>query len=321
MFAASRLGYRPNPHARALARSRDSTIGVVVHDVSDPYFSQIVHGMLSTAGVDERMLLICDTATDPVRELACIAHFRAVRAHALILAGSGLEDPDFEERMSSEVAEFAAGGGRVALIGRHHTSGDTVIPDNVGGARGLARLLVGLGHRRIGIISGPAYLTTTHDRLAGFRLGLEEAGVGWSAVRMVPGDFTREGGAIGVRQLLRSDSRLTAVWALNDVMAVGALVALRDDGIEVPDELTVCGFDDVPAARDVWPRLTTVRVPMAEMGARALQLALEHTWADLRVDQLETELIVRESSGPPRHHRAIQARRAFAIDTAEHGEH
>lgn len=299
LLAARELDYQPNPHARALARSRDSSIGVVVHDLSDPYFSEIVRGMLAARESGESMLLICDTGRDPEREFAYVAHFRALRAQAIILAASGREDRAFAARMSGEVLAFEEAGGRVTFIGRHHTPGDAVVPDNVGGGAALAAVLVGLGHTRIGVITGPRHLTTTSDRLAGFRAGLRRAGVEVRPECVIDGDFTRAGGATGVRELLRRDSGLTAVWAMNDVMAVGALTALAEDGVSVPGDVTLCGFDDIPLAADTTPRLTTVHVPMAEIGARALHFALRPD-TNIRTEQVPVEVVERESSGSPR---------------------
>jgi LacI family transcriptional regulator len=299
LTAARELDYLPNPHAQALARSQDASIGVIVHDVSDPYFSEIVRGMLDTPEAAGRMLLICDSRRDPERELTYVAHFRALRSQAIVLAASGREDRAFAARMASEVLAFERAGGRVAFIGRHHTPGDAVLPDNAGGGRALALNLVELGHRRIGVILGPLHLTTTSDRLAGFRAGLREAGQVLPPEAAVQSDFTREGGAEGALELLRRDPRLTAIWAMNDVMAVGALAALADAGVEVPKRLTLCGFDDIPLASDVAPRLTTVRIPMTEMGERALHLALRPGDRDIRSEQVPAEVVVRESTGPP----------------------
>ena len=295
--AAKELGYTPNPHARALAQATDTSIGVVVHDVSDPYFSEIVRGILGAAAEHERLVLICNTYREPDRELAYVAHFRAQRAQALVLAGSGIEDRDFGTRMAQQILGFEAAGGRAALIGRHYAPGDAVIPDNVGGARELAEALTGLGHHRIGVIAGPAQLTTTHDRLMGFRMGLAEAGQTLPDDHVVTGDFTREGGARGVRALLDRLPDLTAICAHNDVMAVGALRALRDRGVSVPERISLCGFDDIPLATDVWPELSTVRVPMAEMGARALALALQPGGTDIRIEHLPTRVVLRGTTG------------------------
>jgi LacI family transcriptional regulator, galactose operon repressor len=296
ILAARELGYAPNPHARALAQATDASIGVVVHDVTDPYFSEIVRGMLQAMAADERMVLICNTYRDPARELAYVTHFRARRAQALVLAGSGLEDRSFGGRMAEQILGFEAAGGRAILIGRHYAPGDAVLPDNVGGARELAAALVGLGHRRIGVVSGPPLLTTTHDRLTGFRMGLEAAGLSLPPERIAEGDFTRDGGERALHELLARAPDVTAVFALNDVMAIGVLGALRQRGLRVPDDISVAGFDDIPVARDLVPALTTVRVPMTEMGARALTLAMEPRSSSLRIEHLPTSLVLRAST-------------------------
>jgi LacI family transcriptional regulator len=301
LAAARDLGYAPNPHAQALAQATDASVGVIVHDLSDPYFSEIVRGMLQASAETERMVLICNTYRDRERELAYVAYFRARRVQALVLAGSGLEDRDFGARMAEQIAGFEAAGGRAALIGRHYAAGDAVIPDNVGGARELARSLARQGHTRIGVIGGPANLTTTYDRLAGLRMGLEETGVELPDGALVAGDFTRDGGERALQELLERLPNLTAVFALNDVMAIGALSGLRRRGLRVPEDVSVAGFDDIPIARDLLPALTTVRVPMAAMGARALALALEPRSSGLRSEHLPTELVVRDSTGPARH--------------------
>lgn len=301
MSAARELGYAPNVHARALAQASDGSVGVIVHDVGDPYFGEIVRGMLRASADTERMLLICNTYRDPQREVAYVAHFRAQRVKALVMAGSDLEDRDFGARMAAQIMGFESAGGRAALIGRHYAPGDSVMPDNVGGARSLARALAELGHRRIGVITGPPNLTTTYDRLSGFRMGLEEAGLEFPAGgAMVNGDFTRDGGERAAGVLFERVRDLTAVFALNDVMAIGAMSWLRKHGIEVPREVSVAGFDDIPISRDLVPSLSTVRVPMAEMGARALALALQPRTSSIRTEHLATELVLRESTGEAR---------------------
>jgi LacI family transcriptional regulator len=300
LAAASELGYAPNPHARALASATDPSIAVVVHDVTDPYFSEIVRGILLAASRTERMVLISNTYRDPDRELAYVSYFKARRVQALVLAGSGREDRAFGGSLAAHIHGFEAAGGRAALIGRHYAPGDAVIPDNVGGGRALAQALVELGHRRFGVISGPPILTTTYDRLAGFRQGLAEAGLELAERAVVPGDFTRDSGERAVGELLERVPGLTAVFGLNDVMAVGALAGLRQRGLRVPGDVSVAGFDDIPIARDLTPSLSTVRVPMAQMGARALELSLEPRESGLRVEHLPTELVLRESTGKAR---------------------
>lgn len=300
LAAARDLSYAPNPHARALAQASDASIGVVVHDVSDPYFSEIVRGMLAAAEEHDRLVLICNTSRDPDRELAYVANFRAQRVQALVLAGSGIDDREFGARMANQISGFESAGGKAVLIGRHYAPGDAVIPDNVGGARALAAELLAMGHRTFGVIAGPAKLTTTHDRLMGFRMGLEQAGVTLPDANVVEGDFTRESGARGALELLDRVPSLTVIWALNDVMAVGAQRALRERGVRVPDDVSLCGFDDISLASDVTPQLSTIHVPMVEMGSRALRLALDARRSEIRIEHLPAHVVLRGTTGPPR---------------------
>jgi LacI family transcriptional regulator len=297
LAAAKELDYVPNAHAQALARSRTSLVGVIIHDVSDSYFSEITRGIQNVAGSSGRLVTFCNSYREPAREMEYVRLLHAQRVEALIMAGSGLDDRDYSRAMADQLAAFTGSGGRVAFIGRHNIPGDAVLPDNVGGARALGRLLADLGHQRIGVIDGPALVTTSRDRLDGFRSGLRDYGITLEPKLIVGGDFSRDGGARAASELIERDPDITAIFALNDLMAIGALAALRQRGIGVPDQIALAGFDDIPLAADLSPALTTVRVPMIEMGARAMTLALQPSGPELRVEHLSTQVIVRASSG------------------------
>jgi LacI family transcriptional regulator len=161
----------------------------------------------------------------------------------------------------------------------------------------VAHTLIELGHRDIGVIGGPPVVTSSRDRLDGFRSGLRAHASDLAADRIVEGDFSRDSGARAAIELLARHPHLTAIWALNDVMAIGALVALRERGIAVPDAVSVIGFDDIPLASDITPALSTVRVPMVEMGERAMMLAIEPHGSELCVEHLPTEVVLRASTG------------------------
>jgi LacI family transcriptional regulator len=296
LAAAQALAYVPNAHAQALARASTATIGVIVHDMSDPYFSEILRGVQQVSSARERLVMVCNSYRDPERELAYVTLLQSQRVEALILAGSGLNDRRYVERLAAQVESFAATGGRTVFIGRHNILGDAIIPDNAGGARALGRALIGLGHRRFGLIGGPPLLTTTHDRYEGFRQALDEAGIALPPDHIVQCDFTRDGGAAAIGALLAQAPGITAIFALNDSMAVGALAALRGRGIRVPEQISVAGFDDIPITRDVVPALSTVRLPMVELGARAIARALEPHESPPRIEYLPTEVILREST-------------------------
>lgn len=297
LAAAQELQYVPNAQAQALARASNAIVGVLVHDMSDPYFSEILRGIQRVATNANRLVITSNSYRDPERELEYVRLLHAHRVDALILAGSGLDTPEYSQQMAHHIAVFTNTGGRVVLIGRHQIPGDTVLPDNWGGAFQLATYFAQLGHRHIGVIAGPALLTTTHDRLEGFRSGLAAAGIVLRDRDIVTGDFSRDSGVAATHQLLTQAPDITAIFAHNDVMGVGALVALRQRGIAVPHQMTVAGFDDIPLAEDVTPALTTVRVPMVELGVHAMTMALSPASDGVRKLTCATELVIRASSG------------------------
>lgn len=296
--AAAALDYVPNAHAKALVQASTSTIGLIVHDVSDPYFSEIARGVLRAASDHARLVMICNSYRDPQRERQYVAELRAQRVDAILMAGSGYTDADVEAQLTGELAAFGAAGGRAALVGRHHGAAvDAVLPDNVGGAALVAQHLADLGHSDVAIVAGPPILTTIEDRIDGFRTAWNDRRPPLRPDRIRHADFTRQGGYEATRALLDDGLAVSALFALNDPMAVGALAALTERGLRVPQDVSLVGFDDIPLATDVTPPLTTVRVPMEEMGAAAVELALDDEDVDApRQVPFASELRVRQST-------------------------
>jgi LacI family transcriptional regulator len=294
------LGYVANLHARTLAGGSTSTVGLIVHQIDDPYFSEIASGVIRAAGEQDLMVQICHSARDPRQELRQIRNLIAQRVRVIIIAGSGYVDPRLQAESKAELAAFQATGGRVAVIGRHALPADAVLPDNVPAGRVIAEHVLSLGHRRIAVVAGPMRLTTVTDRTAGVALALERVGLSLPALPVVETDFTREGGRTGAERILTEHPRATAIIALNDAMAIGVLSALRAAGIRVPAQISVAGFDDVSVAADLAPSLTTVRLPMAEMGQLALAMALRPRSSRARRKSTGHQLVVRDSTGPVR---------------------
>ena len=299
--AVTELRYVPNAQARMLARAERGAVGVIVHDVSDPYFAEITRGLQRVAIERGTLLVICNSYRDPVREREYVELLGAQRVAAIVLAGSGYHDAKATRDLDQSLRRYQDGGGRVAVIGRHELTGDAVQPANADGARRLGEHVCALGHRAISVIAGPKELTTTTDRLAGLREALTAAGVNLPPRRIRYSDFSRDGGAEAAAELLDAFPATTALIALNDSMAIGALATARGLGRDVPSDLSVTGFDDMPIAQDVTPALTTVRLPLVEMGARALTLALgTHASGKALVETAPAEVIVRASTGPAR---------------------
>ncbi|WP_122818950.1 LacI family DNA-binding transcriptional regulator [Nocardioides pantholopis] len=295
---AADLGYVANLHARSLASGSTETVGLVVHEIGDPYFSEIASGVLRVAVAEGRTVQICHTGRDPEAELHQIRSLVASRVGAILVAGSGFVDPEVELPSRRELERFAETGGRVAVIGRHHLGVDAVLPDNTEGGRDIASHVLDLGHRRLAVIAGSRELTTVTDRLAGVHEAMAAAGLDPASAPVIEGEFTREGGRVCARTVLAEHPETTAILALNDDMAIGCLSELRQAGVPVPGRISVTGFDDVAVAGDLSPGLTTVRLPMAEMGARALGLALKEPGRRPRRQRMPAELVVRDSTGP-----------------------
>ncbi|HZB29683.1 MAG TPA: LacI family DNA-binding transcriptional regulator [Streptosporangiaceae bacterium] len=296
LAAAADLGYTPNAHAQAMARGRSKMIGLVVHDIADPYFSAIAAGAISLAG-SRGLLVLGNTLHNPDYEFEYVATMRAQRAQALILVGSRTTDVEQTRRLTEEVTEFIEGGGRVAAVSQATLGADTVLPENRAGAQALAEALIGEGHRRFAVLGGPPTLLTARDRVAGFADAL--AGNGLEPPVVIEGAFTRDGGYAAMTELLDRPGHPPCVFAVNDVMAIGAMAAVRERGLRVPGDIAVAGFDDIPTLRDVAPSLTTVRLPLAEMGRLAASMVLDdEPGPSPRVAPIAGEVVLRESTIP-----------------------
>jgi LacI family transcriptional regulator, galactose operon repressor len=307
--AVAELGYTANLQARAVATGLSTMIGVVVHDIADPYFSSIAAGLIEVA--DARRLLVCMSSTSATEaaEREYVALMRAQRARAVVLIGSRSGDAVAREALRAEIAAFTQSGGRAVCVGQDLLGVDTVLPENAAGAEALARAMVALGHRRFAVLAGPRGLLTARDRLDGFRAGLAAWSVSLEAAQVVHGSFTRDGGYEAMSAVLAAAGpRPDCVFAVNDVMAMGALARLRAGGLQVPADIALAGFDDIGTLRDVYPPLTTVRLPLKRMGEMAASLVLAEAASPAagpaddqqqpRVIPVPGEVILRESTLP-----------------------
>lgn len=300
--AADRLGFEPNRLARALATARSQTIGVVVHDVSDPYFAEIVRGLEDGAGLQDHALFVSSSDRDPDKELALIRAFTSHRADAIVLVASGLELDDYRPKVEALLARYEALGGIVVLMSENSYEAPRVFYDNRGSTATMVEHLIDLGHRRIGYLSGPPELAVTAARAAGYHDALAKAGIDRDPDLEACGWFSIEGGAAAAASLMSSTGpRPTAIAAGNDLMAIGALRRLLDLGYSVPADVSVAGFDDIEFAAYASVPLTTVRIPLTEFGRRGADLVLRllQDQPPAILPSVEWELVVRASTGPP----------------------
>ena len=288
--AAAALNYVPHGGARSLSTRRTSTVGVVLPDLHGEFFSETIRGIDVAARRRGYHLLVSGS------------HSEWSEMSAVLLAGRGRVDglivmaPELE---AERIASWLPSGLPVVLLNGRAEGAWSVAVDNSEGAGSMMRHLFFLGHREIGFISGPAGNSDAIERLRVWRDLMRDSQIPSIDELLVAGDFSETAGYEAGYTFLSRPRRPTAIFAANDAMAIGALCALREQGIRVPDDMAVVGFDDVPIARFVAPPLTTVSVEIAELGRQAFELLLEaaEPGREPRLEVLPTHLVIRESCG------------------------
>jgi LacI family transcriptional regulator len=270
LAAAESLQYSPSAIARALVTRRSRIVGAIVGDIVDPYFAEIVRGVEDVARRAGYMVVVCNTDRDPATERRYLAALRDYRADAILFLGGEFSDP-VERRELEQELTLARRNGTVALaLAGDRVDLPTVDVDHRAGARQMTEHLIGLGHRRIAFVAGPAAVSTARQRLEGFREAMRAAVLDASAV--AEGGFNYAGGVEAGGQLLAGHP--SAIFAANDEMAIGVLTAARAAGLAVPADLSVVGFGDTARAHQAVPALTTVFMPRQEIGAAAMEMVL-----------------------------------------------
>ncbi|WP_432156576.1 LacI family DNA-binding transcriptional regulator [Streptomyces sp. bgisy153] len=272
--AIDELGYTPNGLARSLVTARTRSIGLAVSAISNPYFTEILQGVEASALEHGYSLLIADPHDDPEHERKAVQLLHERRVDGLVVAPSADSD------------------GLLAYLGRHAVPTvlldrtvdavadgmprfDQVCAENAEPMAELVGHLTGLGHRRIGLVAGLPGLSTTEERVSGYRHGLAGAGLPYDERLLVHGDSATAGGERATATLLSLATPPTALVTANNAMTIGALRALREQGLSVPDDIALCSFDDFAWADLFSPRLTAIAQPSREMGARAVQVLLD----------------------------------------------
>ncbi len=292
--AIEELKFRPNDMARGLLLKKSRIIGLVIPDISNPYYPELSLGIEATASEHGYSIIFCNTSRNLEKLGQYVDVLLQKRADGIILAGGGAESV----QISQVLSDFDV---CVAVVGRHNLPFPSVQVNNFEEARGATAHLVELGHRRISFLSGLPSLTSVQDRLAGYRTALKEHGIEPDYTLYHEGDFEAESGYEGAKALLQGEARPTAIFAANDRMAVGALAAAADLGLDVPKDVSVIGFDDTVLASQIRPALTTVAVPAYAMGTAVMQLLLKLLAGEEcpQTAWQPTRLVIRQSSGPP----------------------
>lgn len=269
--AVRELNYIPNESARSLKRQVASTIGLIIPDLSNQFFSLLASGVTRAAAARDVLVVLCSAENSAEEESSNARLLRSQRVDGVVYLTGFHESPGSLLELRSL--------GPVVLVDERVPGADlpAVVADGRRGARDVARHLVELGHRQFACIAGPAALWTAEQRLAGYREGLAMGGLDPDDMIVHIGDYRINSGFELARRVLNAPKkkRPTALICANDMMAIGALEYCRANGVAVPRDISIAGFDDVPTAPLLTPRLTTVRQPALEMGIAAADLLIE----------------------------------------------
>lgn len=286
------MEYTPSAIARSLVRQRTETIGVVVSTVADPFVSEVVRGIEETAFDSGFSVLLCESGNSRDREIAGVKMLREKRVDGIVVSASTVGDfymPLLDELHIPIVLVNREQGTRYEY---------SVVTDDIDGGEQAIRHLLELGHRRVGLITGPTESQSSSNRLLAYRQTLERHGIAFDPDLVAPGDGRADGGRAGAADLLSRPHPPTAIFGYNDMTAIGAIAAAKKRGLDVPGDVSVVGFDDIAFAEFVDPPLTTVRQRKYEMGRLAMDMVLDLLSGKMPAAKvfLRGELIVRESS-------------------------
>jgi LacI family transcriptional regulator len=294
--AVEALGYRPSAVARGLATRQTRTVGLVVPDITNPFFPEIARGVQDVARSQGYSVFLCNTDESPEEELQVLHSLAAQPVDGIILFGSRIRDPD--------LAGFAEQYHPLVVLNRflEHPQVSLILVDNQRGAQLVVDHLADRGHVAIGMLSGPAVSPSSQQRIEGFCQAVAARGLAMRDGWILDGPPTIEGGHEAGRRLLARHPQLTALFAYNDLVAMGALQACRDLDRRVPQDCAVAGFDDIRLAAMVSPSLTSVRVDKYVVGHQAmtrLLALLDDPDASLPPLCVGVELVERESTRSP----------------------
>jgi LacI family transcriptional regulator len=295
LAAADQLGYVANLSARSLAGGRSQIIGVVVPGLDNGYIGEIVRGIDEELARVNYDLMLYTTHRRLGKEGQYVSAIANGLADGLLLIVPLVPDEILKALPQIDFPHV--------MIDQSEPSNTSMVVDatNWQGAYDGTSYLIGLGHRRIGHITGTPELTSAGERIDGYRAALRDHGIAYDAQLVVEGDFYHGGGMAGAAALLDLPERPTAIFAANDLSALGAMEVIRAHGLRMPEDMSVLGFDDIPHAQIAYPKLTTVRQPLAQMGRVAVRLLLdqiEQPGRPTRRVTLATELVIRDSCAP-----------------------
>ncbi|SDF37776.1 LacI family DNA-binding transcriptional regulator [Terriglobus roseus] len=302
--AVQEAGYQPSQLARGLRRDTTNMIGMIIPDITNPFFPSVVRGAEDVAFSNGYRLILCNTDNDHSKEIVHLNELRTYLPTGLIVIPSNFSD------LTAQAESYRRAGTGVVCIDRlpKHWSGDSVTADNKTGAYNATRHLIQLGHTQLATITGPLHLTNAKERLEGFKRAMKEAKLSLAPEYAQETSFDKQGGYSKTQVLLRLIPRPTAIFAGNDMIALGVLLAVRESGLRCPEDISIIGFDDLDLGETTNPSLSSVSQSGYQLGTTAARLLLDRRQGDdgpAKHIVLETLLKLRHSVAPPS--QALQA--------------
>ncbi len=292
LLIIKKLGYTPNAIARGLKTKRTHTLGMLIPDITNPFFAEIARGVEDAANKNNFNVILCNTDDKLKKERTYLEILRGKRVDGLILGTAHIRDKSILELEKKKFPYI--------LLSRNIEGLDKncVIVDDVVGGIIVTEYLIKLGHRRIAHITGPPTVRAANNRLEGYKFALEKHQIEYHEELVEEGDFRIKGGYQAMKKFLELPEPPTAIFAANDLLALGAMQAIQKKKYNIPEDFCIIGFDDIRLASFVYPPLTTIRQPMLEMGALAVKMLLkiiEEGEFNQRKIVLKPKLIIRES--------------------------
>jgi DNA-binding LacI/PurR family transcriptional regulator len=296
--AVQAAGYQPSQLARGLRRVKTNMIGMIIPDITNPFFPAVVRGAEDVAFSNGYRLILCNTDNDHSKELVHLNELRTYLPAGLIVIPSNFSD------LTAQAESYRNAGTGVVCIDRlpKNWIGDTVTANNEKGAYDATRFMLKLGHTKLATITGPLHLTNAKERLDGFKRAVHEANLQLGPEYVQETTFDKAGGYSKTLILLRLLPRPTAIFAGNDMIALGALLAIREAGLRCPEDVSLLGFDDLDIAETTNPSLSSVSQSGYQLGATAARILLDRLEGDTGPAKhivLETELRLRHSVAHP----------------------
>jgi LacI family transcriptional regulator len=295
--AVEELGYVPNSAARSLRTRKTMTLAAIIPDITNPYYPAFIRGIQDAAETEGYDVISYNTDGDHAKELKALRSIQHGRVDGAILVLFHVVPEDLRPLAEAGLALLKSGPNQPSWI---EVGVDNLMADNVEAARTAVNYLIERGHTRIGMVAGVAGTPPRERRVIGYSQALAEHHIPLDEILIRAGDFTESGGYEGMQELLKLSPRPTAVFAANDLMAIGAMFALREAGISIPDDMAIVGFDDIPAARLVQPPLTTVAQYPEALGRRSAEMVFERLKGEApvmgRFEAWQCDLVIRESA-------------------------